>query len=240
LVFANRFINWVGIGEVGGCISPTFLLEGFKLRLNSCENLIGFCCVEILIIISSVVVSSIGLPVVLNDVSDGNELLLWILVLGGQDLEPCEDCPDTIFLSDVVGSCAETLLTTNLNLVGIEKVSEEFPASWGLIATDIELFADHVYGSRGWHASGSSRNSSFELGDVSVVCDNNGNAIRRSHKEFISQNHVSVGISITGGSEVWVNSVLSSDTHLGNEIFSISQVWIWVATSEIFQDFASH
>ena len=156
MVFADGFIDRVSVGEVGGCIPFTLLFEGSKLRLNSLENLVGFCCVEIFIIISSVIVSSIGLPMVLDDVSDGDQFLLWIRVLGGQDLEPAEDCPDTILFSHVRRSSAETLFTADLNLVGVKKISEELPACWGFVTADVELFADHVNCSGGWHTSSSS------------------------------------------------------------------------------------
>lgn len=81
----------------------------------------------------------------LDDVSDGDQFLLWIRVLGSQDLEPAENCPDSVLFSNVRRSCTETLFSADLNLVGIKKSSEEFPASWGFVAGEVELFADHVY-----------------------------------------------------------------------------------------------
>lgn len=81
---------------------------------------------------------------VLDDVPDGDQFLLWIRVLGGQDLEPAEDRPDAVLFPDVGRAGTEAFLAADLNLIGIEKISEEFPAGWRLVAANVELFADHV------------------------------------------------------------------------------------------------
>lgn len=54
--------------------------------------------------------------------------LLHAHLLDGQDLEPGQSGPDPILFADVVGAGAEGLLPAQLDLSGIEEVSEELPA----------------------------------------------------------------------------------------------------------------
>lgn len=73
-----------------------------------------------------------------------------------------------------------------------------------------------------------------------MISHDNGNAIGRSHKESIAQNHISISIAITGGSEVWTNPSLSTDSHLIYKVLRIGQIGIWMAAAKVLEDITPH
>lgn len=153
LVVAYTTVNWVSVLEDLSHI--TFLL-GFE-RIEFCHNLgedlVGCLGLKTLIIVSLVVVSSILSPVLLNNLLDGDERFSFVGILGSKNLEPAEDCPNTVFFSNVRAPCSETFFTADGNLSGIKKVAEELPTSWCLIVSDLHFLSNFIEGTRGWHTS---------------------------------------------------------------------------------------
>lgn len=79
-----------------------------------------------------------------HDVFHSHKLLHGIQVLRREDLEPAQDSPESVLLSDMRAAGAKAFLTADVNEFLVEEVAEEFPASWRLVLTDIQLLGDHV------------------------------------------------------------------------------------------------
>lgn len=64
---------------------------------------------QYLVVIASVVVATISCPMLSNNFFHCNQLVpTSLLVPVSQNREPCQDCPDTILLSDMVRTCKRT------------------------------------------------------------------------------------------------------------------------------------
>mmetsp|Transcript_34076 Transcript_34076/g.42095 ORF Transcript_34076/g.42095 Transcript_34076/m.42095 type:complete len:206 (-) Transcript_34076:596-1213(-) len=140
----------------------------------------------------------------------------------------------------MVAASAEGLLSANGDFVGVQQISEEFPASGSLVASEAELLADVVKGSRGRHTAGRTRDTTREVRDPAGLGHYYSNAIRGGHKEVLAEDHVPVGVAIASCCEV--RSVLSGlvDAHRGDEVSCIRQIGVGVTTAEVGKHFAAH
>lgn len=75
------------------------------------------------------------------------------LTNASNDVEPCNDSPQTVLLTDVVAAGTETLLTADAQLVVVEQSAEELPAGGNLVAVQTLSLGNQVDGARGGHAT---------------------------------------------------------------------------------------
>jgi len=138
LILAYAAIE-IGVREIT-CIAYNAVLDlgaGERLVGNQVlQSLYDFCgtiAVHILVIVSGEESSTIDSPEVVLDLSNawGN---IWVsLANTGNDVQPSNDSPQTILLTNVITTITETLLSTNRQLVSIEECTKEFPSSWNFV-----------------------------------------------------------------------------------------------------------
>lgn len=131
---------------------------------------------------------------------------------GSNDVQPRNDSPKTVLLTDVVASSAETLLSANAELAGIEKVAEELPAGGDLVALQALGLRDKIDGARSGHTSGQTLDTVLlEVRNLLRVVGNDGKRITRGNEGIGTVNHVAVTITIAGSSEL--DAVLVNRSH---------------------------
>ncbi len=108
---------------------------------------IGGRCVDAFIVIAGVEIAAELAPVFLHDLRHG-------LLPHRQQIEPEEYRPQTVFLPDMIGTGAKTLLAAERDAVCIQQVAEKFPAGRGLIAVQAQRRRHPVDGLAGRHGTG--------------------------------------------------------------------------------------
>lgn len=139
LVLADAAIK-IGVAEVVGLEdlaardggSDELVLLGGDELLHVSGHLLSTLGLTALVVVTSEESATVDLPEVLLDRLDAGGLAL-LLTNTSNDVEPCDNGPKTILLTDVVGTSTERLLTTDVHLVGIEQTTEELPASGDLV-----------------------------------------------------------------------------------------------------------
>mmetsp|Transcript_2900 Transcript_2900/g.8904 ORF Transcript_2900/g.8904 Transcript_2900/m.8904 type:complete len:413 (-) Transcript_2900:552-1790(-) len=204
-----------------------FFAQGF----NHLVARIGFAP---FVIVSGEEVSAVRLPMRLGDFLDADEFPTFrdVLVSLGQNGQPRQDGPRSIFLSDVVRAGTERLLATNRALAGVHQVAKIFPSGWSFKALDVQLLSDSVQCGRSWHGSRDAFQARLEVWDALLrVGGDNRDGIRRRDEKVVPQNHVTVTVAIGGGAKV--RRVLGK--HNFHKLFRVRQVWIRVTFVKVFQ-----
>src|SRR5690606_10312967 len=138
LVLAHAAVE-IGVREVVGLDHLDILaangdgraLEGriFHLLAEASNKLLGTLAVDVFVVVASKEGAAILLPeFVLNA---GNRGLFAFGQRRGNtsnNVEPGNNCPKTVLLTDVVGSSAERLFTANRKLLCVKQSAEELPA----------------------------------------------------------------------------------------------------------------
>mmetsp|Transcript_3163 Transcript_3163/g.8938 ORF Transcript_3163/g.8938 Transcript_3163/m.8938 type:complete len:299 (+) Transcript_3163:155-1051(+) len=215
LVLGDGTVDRVDVGEVvgglDGVLSDGLSAVGGRFGAHLFHHLRGGVLRGALKVPSAVVVASVLLPVLHDNVFDSDERRGGIGVDGGQDGQPGQDCPDAILFADVVGSGSEALLSADergvvgatVQGLGVHEVSKVLPSGRRLEESEVHVLGDEVDGAAGWHGSGNSLQSSLvaeEWDDVGVRGDDS-KRIRRADEEFGSQDHVAVTITVGGSTE---------------------------------------
>jgi hypothetical protein len=184
LVLADAAVK-VGVAEVVGLDdlaardggTDKFVLLGGDEFLHVSGHLLGTLGLTALVVVTGEESATVNLPEVLLDGLDAGGLAL-LLTDTGNDVEPCDNGPETILLADVVGTSTERLLTTDVHLVGIEQTAEELPASGDLVALETLLLGDEVNGTRCRHGTGQTVDTLLlEVGDQLGVVSNDGERV---------------------------------------------------------------
>mmetsp|Transcript_16086 Transcript_16086/g.36934 ORF Transcript_16086/g.36934 Transcript_16086/m.36934 type:complete len:334 (+) Transcript_16086:493-1494(+) len=137
--------------------------------------------------------------------------LSCLLSLGCEDLHPGQDSPHSIFLSDMVCSCAKRLFATDewrvcllvrvVVRATVHEVAKELPSCWHLEALNLLLLCDQIQGTRCWHGSRATLQAILELRDEVTVRHQHGYRVRWRHEELRTHDHVPVRITICRGAE---------------------------------------
>ena len=203
-----------------------FLAQGFN-------HLVARIRFAPFVIISGEEVSAVRLPVCLGDFLDADKFpAFWdVLVSLGQDGQPRQDGPRSVFFSDVVRAGTEGLLAADRALFGIHQVTKILPTSWGFEALDVQLLRDSVQRSRGWHGSRDAFQARLEVRNTLLrVGGDDGDGIRRRDKEVVAQNHVTVTITIGSGTKV--RRIFGE--HNFHQFFRVRQVRVRVTFVKVF------
>lgn len=235
LVLANAAIE-IGVREViglddlaagDGGADESVLLGGDEL-LHVGNHLVGTLALAALVVVAGEESTPVDVPeVLLNGANAGSSTSL--LTDTGDDVEPCYHGPKTVLLADMVASCAETLLSANVHLVGIEETAEELPTGGHLVALDALLLRDKVDSTRGGHASGKTVDALLlEPGNELGVVSNDGQAVSGGDESVSTVDHVTVTITIAGSTEV--DAVL---VNCVDERFGVDKVGVGVVAAEV-------
>ena len=106
-------VNRVSVCEVHSSVSWCLISENLHESIKLLENFVSVGSLEILVIVPLIIISSILLPVISDNVLDRNQLACVSLVFISQNLQPAEYSPETVLLTNVEAACAETFLTTD-------------------------------------------------------------------------------------------------------------------------------
>lgn len=204
--------------------------EGLELAYD----LVGTIGVDVLIVVSGEEGTSVLGPEFLLDLLDGGGDAGVLNANAGNDVEPGDDGPEAVLLTDVVATGSKTLLTADGKLLGIEKSAEELPSGGDLVDVETLGLADEIDGSRSGHGAGETVDAVLlEVGDQVCVVGNDGEGVTRRDKGVGTVNHVTVTITIRGSTEGNVVLVDNFD-----EGVSIGEVRIRVATVKVGGGFA--
>mmetsp|Transcript_12216 Transcript_12216/g.32856 ORF Transcript_12216/g.32856 Transcript_12216/m.32856 type:complete len:553 (+) Transcript_12216:728-2386(+) len=182
----------------------------------------------------------------LRDLLDGDQRLLVVFVLAGQNLQPSEHRPHAVLLADVVAAGAEGLLAAEEGHVGlfarevllvarVHEVAEELPACRRDETRDLLLLGHQVEGSRCGHRPGATLEAIREEGDALGIGGDDRQAVRGAYEPLLAQDHVAVGIAIGGGTEfrqaIGGADPLARlvDAHRRGQFHSVGQVRVGVA-----------
>lgn len=139
LVLADAAVE-VGVGEVVGLDdlaagdggADELALLGANKLVDVGDHLGGVLALAALVVVASEEGAAVDAPEVLLDALDAGGGA-GLLANAGNDVQPGDNSPETILLTDVVGAGTEGLLTTDAHLLGVEKTAEELPASGHLV-----------------------------------------------------------------------------------------------------------
>ena len=202
---------------------------------ESLDDLVGAVAVDVLVVVAGEESAAVGLPEVVLDGGDAGGLGL---VLGntGDDVQPGNNSPDTVLLADVVAASSETLLATDGDLLVVEQVAEELPASGDLVALQALSLSDTVNGAGGGHGAGKTVDTLLlEPGDQLGVVGNDGQAVTGGNKSVGTVDHVTVTITVTGSTEVDAVLVDSLD-----ELVGVDKVRVGVTAAKVRLGLAVH
>mmetsp|Transcript_13320 Transcript_13320/g.26552 ORF Transcript_13320/g.26552 Transcript_13320/m.26552 type:complete len:278 (-) Transcript_13320:391-1224(-) len=197
------------------------------------HHFIGRLALNSLIIISTVEIATKLLPMIVHNVFNRYQTAFrCIFILLGQNRQPCKNSPESILFSYVVRAGSETLLSTDGAFISIHEIAEEFPSGWGFVEWNAHVIGNIVQCSTCWHGSCNTLQSILKVWNA-LLCirSNNSHRVRGCNEEIISQNHISVTISIGCSSKGW--SIAGK--HDIYQLLGVCQIWIWVASSKIFQ-----
>ena len=152
------------------------------------------------VVVTGVVVATEAAPVFRHDLGNAAASL-------GQDLQPEQHGPESVFLAHVVAAGAETFFTAKGDLTRIQQVAEELPTGGSFKAVDAQFFCDHIHCGAGGHGAGyTSKPVGIGRGQGGVRGEN-GQAVAGIHEAMPTQDHVAVAISVAGCTEAVVISL---------------------------------
>lgn len=187
--------------------------------------------VDILVVESGEEGAAIGLPEVILDGSNARGLAGLLLSNARNDVQPRNNGPDTILLTDVVASGTETLLTTDGDLLVVEQGTEELPSGGDLVALESLGLSHKVDSSRSGHGSCKTIHTLLlEPGDQLSMVRDDSQAVTGGNEGVRSIDHVAVSITITGGTKV--NTVL---VHSLDQTVGVNEVGVGVTATEVWE-----
>lgn len=197
--------------------------------LEDTNDLVGTLAVDILVVVTGEEGTTVLGPEVLLDLLDGRSDARVLLADTSNDVQPGDDGPETILLTNVVASSAERLLTTDGKLISIEEGAEELPAGGDLVAVQALLLGNQVDGAGGRHGAGQAVNTLLlEVGDEVGVVGNDGQGVAGGDESVGAVDHVAVTITVGGSTEGDVVLVNDLDEGVG-----VGQVGVGVAAVEV-------
>ena len=184
----------------------------------------GGATVDRLVVVAGVVVAAEALPVLRHDLGHGT-------AAAGQDLQPEEYGPETIFLADVVAAGAKAFFAAEGDAARIEQVAEEFPARGGFKAVDPQLLGHHIHSGAGGHRAGHTGQPSGVTRRKGGVGGEYGQAVTGIHKTTLADHHVAVAIAVAGGAKA---ITVATEQQLG-EVMGVGEVGVGMAAAKILQ-----
>ena len=146
-----------------------------------------------------------------------------------KNLEPEENCPQTVFFADVIAARAETFFAAEGDTARVQQVTEEFPTRWGFKAGNGQLLGHHVDRRAGGHGAGHAGQPSGVTRRQGGVCRQHGQAVAGIDEASPAQNHIAVPVAIAGGAEV-VGLAFEQQVC---EFMGVGEIWIGVTATEI-------
>lgn len=206
-----------------------------KIR-QSGDDLVGTVAVDILIIIAREEGTAVGLPEIVLDRGNAGSLAGLLLGHTGNDVQPGNDGPETVLLTDMVAASTEALFTADGDLLVIEEVAEELPARGHLVALQTLRLGNTVDGTGGGHRTSQTVDALLlEPGDELGVVGNNRQAVTRRDESVGTVDHVTVTVTVARRTEV--HAIL---IHRFHELMGIHEVGVRVATAKVLLGLAVH
>lgn len=147
------------------------------------------------------------------------------------DVQPCNDSPDAILLTDMVATGTETFLATDGELVSVKECAEELPSSGNFVAIQTLSLGDEVDSTGGWHTTGKTMHTILsEVGDKLRMVSDNSQTVSWRDEGVGSIDHVTVTITVASSAEVDLILVDSFDQRVG-----IGQVRVGMTTAKIWR-----
>mmetsp|Transcript_3291 Transcript_3291/g.6173 ORF Transcript_3291/g.6173 Transcript_3291/m.6173 type:complete len:292 (+) Transcript_3291:2063-2938(+) len=175
-----------------------------------------------------------------DNVLHGNQGLVCYRICRGKNGQPAENGKQTVFLTNVVGSSAEALLTANLNATGIHEIAEKLPTGRSFEHFKPILLGYVIQGRCSRHRTSHALQALLEVGNTTLCTGSNDrNGVRRSHKESLSENHVAISVTVRGGTKVRGIGVLRWVT-LVHQFRSVRQIGIRMAPTKVLQRCSAH
>ena len=236
LVLGNAAVK-ISVGEVarvndlsagdGAANKRALVVDGFLAQRGN--KFVRAVRIDVLVVVTGEESAAVGFPELSLD--RGNARCFVGLLLGdaGDDIQPCDDSPDTVLLTDVVGAGTEALFTADGHLLVVEEVAEEFPACRDFVALQALGLGDAVHGAGGGHRAGEAVNAVLlEPGDKLCVVSDDGERVARGDEGVGAVDHVAVTVAVGSGAEV--DAVLVDGL---DELVRVHEVRVWVAAAEI-------
>lgn len=193
------------------------------------NNLVGAIRVDILIVVTGEEGTSILGPELLLDLLDRGSDIGVLDTDTGNDVEPSNDSPQAILLTDVVTTSSKTLLTADRKLLGVKEGAEELPAGRHLVAVEALGLGNEINGTAGRHGTSKAVDTVLlEVGDEVSIVGDDGQRVARRNKGIGAVDHVSVAITIGSSTEGNVVLVDNLDEGVG-----IGEVRVGVATTKV-------
>lgn len=200
------------------------------------NQLVGSVAVHILVVVAREERAAVRLPELVLDRGNAGGLVGLLLGDTGDDVQPGDNGPDTVLLTDVIAASSETLLTADGDLLVIKEVAEELPAGGDLIALQTLGLGDQIYGPGGGHGPRQAIDTLLlEPGDKFGVVRNDGQAVTRGDEGVGTVDHVAVTVTIAGSTKV--NAFLIYGLY---QLMGVDQVGVRVAAVEVRAGDAVH
>lgn len=197
--------------------------------LELTNDLVGALGVDVLVVVAGEKGTAILRPKVLLDLLDRRSGAGVLDTQGGNNVEPGDDSPQTVLLTDVVTASTEALLTADGQLLGVKESTEELPASGDLVAVETLSLGDKVDGARSGHRASEAVDAVLlEVRNELGVVGNDGQRVARRDEGVGAVNHVAVTIAVRGSTER--NVVLVDNL---NERMGVGQVGVGVAAVKV-------
>lgn len=193
------------------------------------NNLVSTLRVDVFVVVAGEEGTAVLGPEILLDLLNGGGDIGVLDTEGGDNVQPGNNSPETVLLADVVGSGTKTLLTTDGKLLGVEQGAEELPAGGNLVAVEALGLGNKVNSTAGWHGAGKAIDTvSLEVRDELGVVGNDGKRVARRNESIGAVNHVTVTITVGGGTEGDAVLVDNLDERVG-----VGEVGVGVAAVEV-------
>mmetsp|Transcript_22603 Transcript_22603/g.62880 ORF Transcript_22603/g.62880 Transcript_22603/m.62880 type:complete len:1083 (-) Transcript_22603:59-3307(-) len=254
LLLGNRAIHGVNVFKVvrlgNGVLANRTPSVLFNVGAHFVHHGIALGLVHTFEIVSRVVVASVLGPVSSHNILNSDKRLGGVQVLDCQNLQPSQNGPETILFTHMVGSGSEGFLSADeggevasaIDFLGVHEVSEVFPACGGLEQRKVHVLCNKIDSARSGHRSGNTLEPTLRAEEGNVVCVgcNDSQRIRRTNKELLAQNHVTVTIAIGGSTKIGNGGTaninlhtLAVQSHLLHQFLSIGQIGISMASVEV-------
>lgn len=197
--------------------------------LQLADDLVGALGVDVLVVVAGEEGSSVLGPEVFLDLLNGGSNLGVLDANSGNDVQPRDNSPQTILLTDVVTTSAKALLSADGQLLGIKECTEELPASRDLVAVQALGLGNEVNSTAGGHRASKAVDAVLlEVGDKLSVVSDDGKRIAGGDEGISTVDHIAVTITVGGSAEGNVGLVNGLDKGLG-----IGEVGVGVAAVEV-------
>jgi len=217
-----------GLHQHTSDLAPDKVGVGYKIFQDT-HDFIGSFGIDILVIITSEESAAILGPEIFLNLLDAWSNLRIGHAETGNDIEPCDNGPETILLPDVVAASTKGFFATDGQLVSIKQCAEELPSSWHLVASKAKLLGHQIHGTRSRHAASQTINTILlEIGNQLAVMGDDGKAVPRRDKGTGAIDHVTIAIAVGGSAER--DLILLNRLH---QPMCIREIGIWVAAVEV-------